>query len=230
MVLCRIAGFTESDAMAHQDRGGAASRAKRVALLALLALAGCASSPPVPDDRAARGDFKALGRADAPVTLVEFTDLQCPYCARFAEDTFPALRRKYIDTGRLQFLSRDLPMPFHAQAVAAAVAARCAGEQAQYWPFREALLARQGELPKAPYDDIARRMKLDLPAFEACRAAGVQEKNVREDAAAANAAGLRATPSFLLGRTADEGGAELIEGAQPLEVFERKIDALLKKK
>jgi len=199
--------------------------------LALLAAAGCASPPqhPAGGESATAANFKSLGRASAPVTVIEFTDLQCPYCASFAMNTFPELRRLYIDTGKVRFESRDLPLPFHPQAIPAAVAARCAGEQGRYWEYRELLLARQQDLPAAPYEELAGRLALDRDAFVACRTGGRQEQAVRQEAARASAQEIRATPSFVIGRTvAGRFVGERIEGAEPLAVFREKIEALLK--
>jgi protein-disulfide isomerase len=124
--------------------------------LALL-LAGCvATSSATPASGATEpttadsSDYKILGRADAPLTIIEFTDLQCPYCANFALQTFPALRERYIDKGLVRFASRDLPLTMHAHAIPAAVAARCAGEQGRYWEYREALFRGQSRRADAP--------------------------------------------------------------------------------
>ena len=78
--------------------------------------------------------------------IIEFTDLQCPYCARFARDTWPQLRERYIDTGKVRFATRDLPLPFHEFALPAAVASRCAGRQGKFWEYREALFRDQSLL------------------------------------------------------------------------------------
>lgn len=176
----------------------------------------------------APGGFNVLGREDAPVTIIEFTDLQCPYCARFASSTFPELRRAYIDTGKVRFASRDLPLPFHPFAIPAAVASRCAGEQGHFWEYREALFAAQSRLGQEPYADLARDLGLDLGRFEACRRDGRQEADVRSDQAIARNAGIASTPSFVIGRLIDgRFQGEIISGAQPLEVFRARIEALL---
>jgi protein-disulfide isomerase len=173
-------------------------------------------------------EFNVLGREDAPVSIIEFTDLQCPYCARFAMQTFPELRRNYIDTGKLRFASCDLPLPFHAFAVPAAVAARCAGEQGKFWEYREALFKEQSRLGTAPYDELAHRLGLDVRRFGECRTDGRQEAEVRADAALAQSHGIGSTPSFVVGRLVDgvfQG--ETFSGAKPYEEFAARIDALL---
>ncbi|MGL4809572.1 MAG: thioredoxin domain-containing protein, partial [Giesbergeria sp.] len=103
------------------------------ALLVAAALAaGCvtqATGAESPGDAAATetADERILGSSAAQVMIIEFTDLQCPYCARFANTTWPRLRQDYVETGKVRFATRDLPLPFHAFALPAAIAARCAG-------------------------------------------------------------------------------------------------------
>ncbi|HSW34007.1 MAG TPA: thioredoxin domain-containing protein [Steroidobacteraceae bacterium] len=196
----------------------------------LLASGGCTAAPATEAtaDAAPTQPFNVLGREDAPVTIIEFTDLQCPYCARFATQAFPQLRRNYIDTGLVRFASRDLPLPMHAYAVPAAVAARCAGEQGRFWEFREALFAAQATLGPETYVEQARKHGLDLEAFAACRRDGRQAANVRADLDLARANGITATPSLIVGRLVDgQFQGETIEGAKPYAVIAAKIDALL---
>jgi protein-disulfide isomerase len=199
-------------------------------LALLLVTAGCAATPQdaeVPTPAAAM-PFNELGRQDAPVTIIEFTDLQCPYCARFAATTFPELRRRYIDTGKLRFTSRDLPLPMHAFALPAAVAARCAGEQGRFWDYREKLFASQSRLGTEPYGQLAGELGLDFERFEACRKDGRQAANVRADAQLARRSGIGSTPSFVIGRIVDgEFQGEIVNGAQPFPVMAARIDALL---
>jgi protein-disulfide isomerase len=195
-------------------------------------LAGCATPPadPPANESQAPGNapFNVIGRDDAPVTIIEFTDLQCPYCARYASQTFPRLKREYVDTGKLRYTSRDLPLPFHSFALPAAVASRCAGEQGRFWEYREALFASQSQLGTEPYGRIAGQLGLDVGQLEACRANGEQESNVRADLAMAAQYGIRSTPTFVIGRVVDgEFQGEVVSGAQPYEFFKAKLDALL---
>jgi protein-disulfide isomerase len=193
----------------------------------ILLLAGCTGTPAkTATDGSA--PFNVMGREDAPVTIIEFTDLQCPYCARHATQTFPRLKADYIDPGKLRYTSRDLPLPFHSFALPAAVASRCAGEQGRYWEYREALFAAQATLGSEPYGRIAGEMGLDVELLEACRSDGHAEADVRADLALAGSHGIRSTPTFVIGRVVDgEFQGELVSGAQPYEVFKAKLDALL---
>lgn len=169
-----------------------------------------------------------LGSRDAPVTIVEYTDLQCPYCARFSAQTLPALRKDFIDKGKVRLVSRDLPLAFHQYAAPAAVAARCAGEQDKYWEFREQVFQRQKDLASEPYAAIATALGLDGGKFTSCRQDPARAKTVQIDRAAANALGITGTPTFLIGRSArGTFVGEKLSGAQPISVFEQKINALL---
>ena len=200
--------------------------------LALSLLAGCATPPTDPPADAsqapANAPFNVIGRDDAPVTIIEFTDLQCPYCARYASQTFPRLKREYVDTGKLRYTSRDLPLPFHSFALPAAVASRCAGEQGRFWEYREALFASQSLLGTEPYGRIAGQLGLDVERLEDCRGNGEQESGVRADLALAAQHGIRSTPTFVIGRVVNgEFQGEVVSGAQPYEFFKAKLDALL---
>ncbi len=202
----------------------------RMPLLVLMAalLASCASTPaPDPQAPSARA-FNELGPADAPVTIIEFSDYQCPYCAHFALETFPEIRRAYVDTGKVRYAARDLPLPFHAFAVKAAVAARCAGEQGKFWEYRDELFRNQSQLGRAPYAEFAGPLGLDLAKFESCRTGGQQEASVRADAAMARSHGISSTPSFVIGRLVDdEFQAEKFSGSKSPQDFAARIDAAL---
>ncbi len=206
------------------------------ALVALAGAAGCASTArtaeaPVAAPAAATtspADQRILGSADAQVMIIEFTDLQCPYCARFARDTWPLLRERYVDTGKVRFATRDLPLPFHAFALPAAVAARCAGQQGKFWEYREALFRDQSLLGHERYAELAGTFGLDTQRFESCRADPAVLKAVRADAALAASSGIASTPSFVIGRVVNgEFEGEVIAGAQPFEVFQQRLDSLL---
>jgi protein-disulfide isomerase len=160
--------------------------------------------------------------------IIEFTDLQCPYCARFAHDTWPLLRERYVDTGKVRFATRDLPLPFHAFALPAAVAVRCAGQQGKFWEYREALFRDQSLLGQKRYGELAGTFGLDTGRFEACRADPAVLDAVRADAALAASSGIASTPSFVIGRVVNgEFEGEVISGAQPFEVFQQRLDSLL---
>jgi len=203
-----------------------------VAAVALLALAAAAAPGPVVDAAApAAGtatQFNVIGREDAPVSIIEFSDLQCPYCARYATQTFPRLRSEYVDTGKVRYAVGDLPLPMHAKAMGAAIAARCAGEQGRFWEYRDALFGARGTLGPATYDRIAGELGLDVPRLDACRQDPAQAEKVRADMALARSNGIVSTPAFVIGRVVDgQFRGEVVTGAKPYEFFAAKIEALL---
>jgi protein-disulfide isomerase len=206
------------------------------ALVALAGAAGCASaartaeapvaSPVAGQD--SQADARILGSTEAQVMIIEFTDLQCPYCARFAHDTWPLLRERYVDTGKVRFATRDLPLPMHEFALPAAVAARCAGQQGKFWEYREALFRDQSLLSQGRYVELAGTFGLDPRRFESCRADPAVLAAVRADAALAASSGIASTPSFVIGRVVNgEFEGELMSGAKPFEVFQQRLDSLL---
>lgn len=210
------------------------SRRTVCSLLTLLVLAaGCATvpAPPVGEpaaDAAATAPFNELGSPDAQVLIIEFSDLQCSFCARHASQTLPELRRNYIDTGKIRYAVRDLPLPMHRYAVPAAVAARCAGEQGKFWEMRQAIYLARGRLDQEPYAKMAGELGLDVERFETCRRDGRQLEKVHADAALAAAEGIASTPAFVIGRiVGEEFHAETMVGAKPYAVLAAKIDALL---
>jgi protein-disulfide isomerase len=170
-----------------------------------------------------------LGKKRAKVALIEFTDYQCPYCKRFYDSTFAALKKQYIDSGKVLYVGRNLPLPFHQYAKAAARATECAGDQGKYWQAHDALFAKSPELDDTTIKSVAQALKLNMKTFNKCMASDRHDKAIEADIQAASSIGIDGTPSFLLGKI--EHGkvvGELIIGAQPLAAFAQKIDALLK--
>jgi protein-disulfide isomerase len=184
-----------------------------------------APAPTAPTEPA---DPRILGSNEARVMIIEFTDLQCPYCAQFALTTWPRLRQQYVDTGKVRFATRDLPLPFHPYAVPAAVAARCAGQQGKFWEYREALFRNQSQLPEDPHAALAKSLGLDAAQFADCRRDPAVAYSVQADVALARASNIQSTPSFVIGRVVDgEFAGEVLSGAQPFELFQARIDLLL---
>ena len=172
---------------------------------------------------------RRLGRADAPVVIVEFSDLQCPYCRRFDQQTLPWLRKEYIDTGKVRFESRDYPLEFHAQAVAAALLARCAAREGKFWELREAVFSVQASLAGDGLDQAAKAVGLAPELRARCDSdAATITQSIRAETEAGQAIGVRGTPSFLVGRVVN-GKIEgtLVVGAGLPETFRKRIDHLL---
>jgi len=168
-----------------------------------------------------------IGSKDAPLTMVEFTDFQCPFCQRFHVQTFAELKKNYIDTGKLRFVSRDLPLDFHPNALQAAQAGRCAGEQGQFWAMRDRMNSNPDKLDLASLAGFAQDLKLNVANFRSCIDSGKYKNAIHSDSQTAEKIGANGTPSFVLGKSTPEGvEGELIIGAMPYEVFDQKIKAL----
>ena len=156
----------------------------------------------------------ALGPKDAPVTIVEFTDLQCPFCGK-TESTLKELRSKYGD--KIRLVHMDYPLPFHAHALDAAKAAHCANEQGKFWPYRDALFANQSKLAPADLKATAKTLGLNTTEFDACFASTKYDSQIKADQAAGEKVGVDGTPAFFIdGRP--------LTGAQPTPKFEEIID------
>jgi len=180
--------------------------------------------------RASVADAPALGRPDAPVTIVEFSDYQCPFCQQFFLATLPALKRDYIDTGKVRYVFRDYPLDqIHPQARKAAEAAHCAGDQGKYWEMHDLLFRSQRALALPQLSEHARTLGLQDAAFDGCLASGKYAERVSKGLSDGLAAGIQGTPGFVVARTESGPSVEgaSVRGAQPVEVFRRLIDQLL---
>ena len=165
-----------------------------------------------------------LGSKEAPVTMVEFTDYQCPFCQRFHVTTFAELKKQFIDTGKVRFYSRDLPLDFHPNAMRAAQAARCANEQGQFWPLRDRMGANPDKLDLANLLAFASDLKMDEKAFKTCVESEKYKNAVQTDVMEAMKIGATGTPTFVVGKSTSDGvDGELVVGALPFQLFEKKI-------
>ena len=171
-----------------------------------------------------------MGRDDAPVTVVEFTDYQCPFCRKYHTETFAQLKKNYIDTGKVRFVSRDLPLSFHPNAEKAAEAAWCAGEQNKYWELRDTMITNSADLSPDAIVKYAQANALDIPSFKACSEADRYKAQIQRDVADASAVGVSATPSFVIGKTArDAIDGYRVVGALPASAFENEIQKFMVK-
>ena len=166
------------------------------------------------DDDAVRGD------PDAPITIIEFSDYECPFCARFYSETLGLLEQNYIDTGKVNLVYRDFPLSFHPSAQKAAEAAECAGEQGEYYEMHDMLFESGVAGGVAQFKQYAATLGLDTGAFNSCLDSGAMEAEVQKDMADGSAAGVSGTPSFVI-------NGELLVGAQPFAAFKQVIDRQL---
>ena len=168
-----------------------------------------------------------LGSKDAPLTIVEYTDFQCPYCQRFHVTAFTELKKNYIDTGKVRFYSRDLPLDFHPNAMRAAMAGRCAADQGQFWKMRDVLGANPDRLDMDHIAGFAGDLKLDTKTFRECVESGKYKSAVQADVLEAMKVGAQGTPTFVVGKSTANGvEGEVVEGALPFPAFDQKLKEL----
>jgi protein-disulfide isomerase len=168
-----------------------------------------------------------LGSKNAPITMVEFTDYQCPFCQRFHNTVFSELKKDYVDTGKVRFYSRDLPLEFHSNALRAAQAARCAADQGQFWALRDLMVANPDKLDMENIAAFATSLKMDVGTFRSCVQSEKYKNAVQTDTMEAMKIGADGTPTFVIGKSTPEGvDGELLVGAMPYLVFEQKLKDL----
>lgn len=181
-----------------------------------------ANEPPLAQlARRIPNDPMAMGRVDAPVVMITYSDFQCPFCGKFARDTLPTLEKKYVRNGTLRIEWRDFPY-IGPESKTAALAGRAAAAQGRFWQFHDAMYADQlppnsGRLNQQYLDGVAAKIGLDVPAFRAYMSSAIAQRRVATDFDEGQAAGVTGTPSFLINGTP-------VVGAQPVEVFEQAID------
>lgn len=175
-------------------------------------------------------DDPVKGNTDAPIAIIEFSDYQCPFCARFFKTTLPEIERDYIKTGKVKYIFRDFPLDFHKDAPKASEAANCAGEQGKYWEMHDRLFENQGNLKIDRLKQHAVEMGIDSSAFDSCLDSGKYTTEIEKDVEDGRRAGVGGTPSFFIGRTqgaSKEIKAKKVVGARPYTAFKQVIEQLL---
>jgi protein-disulfide isomerase len=169
-----------------------------------------------------------LGNKNAPLTMVEFTDYQCPFCQQFHTQTFGELKKNYVDTGKVRFYARDLPLDsMHPNAMRAAEAGRCANDQGQFWKLRDVMGNHPDKLDLESLLADAEFLKLDVKAFRVCVVQEKYKNEIQADLMEAMRIGADGTPAFVLGKsTADGVDGDLLVGAQPYNMFDLKLRSL----
>ena len=178
-------------------------------------------------------DDPVKGNPNAPITVVEFSDFQCPFCSRFYQQTLGEIQRDYIDTGKIKFVYRDLPLDnLHPNARAASIAAECADEQGKFWEYHNMLFEKQSEWNRLPKSDLqttliqyASDLGLQSTSFESCLGSEKIADEVNKDTLDAAKYGVTGTPAFFIGNEKD--GFVKLSGAQPYPNFQAAIDAQL---
>ena len=177
-------------------------------------------------------DGHKLGSETAKVAILEFTDLQCPFCGKFNSETWPELKKKYVDSGKVLFVGREFPLHVaHPQAPFAALTLRCAATQNIYQPVKDLMFANQGTLNQEVVDTELKKLNADVAKHAECMKSQDFQLGVRDSAKYARALGLSSTPTFFIGVNTGKGVTEYQEvvGAKSLEEFSSIIDTLLAK-
>lgn len=177
-----------------------------------------------------KGD-RVRGNHNAPVTLLEYSDFTCGFCQKFFQETWPQLLTDYVEKGKVRLIYRDFPRAMRGPGVDTALAARCAGEQGQYWEMHDHLFSNKATYGAGPLEQQAAELGLNREKFSQCFQSGRYLNAIFEDLQEGGALGIRGTPGFVLFLTQQpEGGPKLlIPGAFPYEVFKEQIDTLMKK-
>jgi len=169
------------------------------------------------------GHLPAEGDPNAPVTIVEFSDFQCPYCAAFVKETLPKIRADYVETGKVKIYYRHLPLAFHPQAKPLAIASECANDQGKFWEMHDKIFENSATINDssvADHKNWAAELGLDTITFNNCVDSQEHMDKVNEDLSAAGQVGATGTPTFYI------NGHQLV-GALPYESFKALIDQQL---
>lgn len=140
-----------------------------------------------------------LGSAGAPVTVVEYSDFQCPFCGKFARETFPTIRTNYIDTGKVRWVLRHFPLRnIHPNAENSSQASECASDQGKFWEYGEVLFNNQNSLDVASLKAFAAQLGMSSATFDPCLDGGGKAARVQSDVDSGTALGLIGTPTFFV--------------------------------
>jgi len=169
-----------------------------------------------------------FGDPEAKLAIVEFTDFQCPYCARHHQSVLPTIKKQLIETGKAKYVMYDFPLGFHAQAKPAAIAARCAGQQDKYWEMHDALFKQQRELGPSLFRATASEMELDEAAFSDCLSDPTVAASVDSNFDYGGQIGVSGTPKFFVGKVKNNVMTDVIviNGAQGFSAFSSAIARL----
>ena len=175
-----------------------------------------------------------IGKLDAPITIIEFSDFQCPFCAKFHIDTLPSIMNEYIKNGQVKLVFRDFPIQsIHPNALPASVAAECANEQGKFKEMHDLLFENQREWNNQNTNDVistfnqyASKMNLEEEKFDSCLRNGKYIEEIQKDLEDGRMYGISGTPGFFVGN--NQIGFIELKGAQPFESFKKIIDSQLK--
>jgi protein-disulfide isomerase len=190
---------------------------------------GDTKGPSVPNAKKMIDDDVILGNKNAKVTIVEFSDFQCPFCRKFWSETLPQIKKDYIDTGKVNLVYRDFPLSFHPAAKVSAEATGCAADQGKYWEMHDKIFSEQAkkgtgtiQYTETDLKKWATQIGLDAAKFNSCLDSGKYTEEVAKDAEDGAKFGVSGTPFFFV-------GGQSVNGAYPFATFKTAIDAELAK-
>ena len=173
---------------------------------------------------------QARGNEKARVAIIEYSDYQCPFCARHVTQTYPQIDKDYIETGKVKYIFRDLPLSFHPHAFKAAEASRCSAEQGKFWEMHDRLFANQKLLAPAELPKHAEALGLNVAKFQQCLDTGKFAAEIRAEATQANGWGIEGTPTFIVGVVQPDATLKVVQqvvGARGYEDFKAAIEKAL---
>jgi protein-disulfide isomerase len=181
-----------------------------------------AANKPQKVDNISIDDDAILGDENAPITIVEFSDYECPFCKRANDDAITKVREKYVESGDVRIVYRDFPLSFHPNAVTAAIAAECAGDQDKYYEMHDAIFDSNQTLNADHLKELAVNIGLNTGTFNTCLDNETHKEEVEADMAEGQRYGVTGTPAFFI------NGWHL-KGAKPFSAFEEIIEQELNK-
>ena len=191
------------------------------------------STQPIDPVKISADNDPIIGNPDAKISIIEFSDFQCPFCARFHIQTLPSILEEYIDEGKVKLVFRDFPIQsIHPNAFPASVAAECANEQGKFREMHDKLFDNQNQWSRQQtadavlmFNQYAEEIKLDQEIFESCLSNGKYIDEIKKDLEDGRDYGVSGTPGFFIGN--DKIGYVELKGAQPFDSFKKVIDAQL---
>lgn len=223
LVLCTIGFFVLLNMVMDDDAEGFVYKGSDDAPAQVAPTPTAPTAPTAITVKEVEDDEHIKGNKNAKITLVEYSDFECPFCSRFLP-TVDSVLEKYPDDVRIVY--RHFPLrSIHPEAAPAAAASECAAEQGKFWEFHDELFANQASLGSATYSNIAGDLGLNVSQFDDCVSSGKYASAVQEDEVSAQQAGGRGTPySILIG---PDGETVPVSGAQPFSVVDAAIQQML---
>lgn len=189
-----------------------------IGILFLILLTACSKNE-VPLD--VNENAATLGDPNAPLTITEYSDFECPYCGKAAREVLPTIQKDYVDTGKVKLVYKNFPLPAHRYAESAAYAAECANQQGKFWEYQDLLFNNQEKLTGRDLTSYAEQVGLDMDAFNICKDHSKIEEKVQLQMQEGINKGITGTPTFIF------SDGTRIEGYATVESFKQSIDQSL---